>query len=975
MSGSLDFLSRLWTILQDRARTVVAVALERRDVLPRHLNAQLRLAEFRLRSELDLDAYAWRDSDVGGSTDATHVLGFGSEISREGALILDKGLPLAVRHFIDGGAKTKHMDYLAVAPAELVGSDVRRVVRCRGRVVARGLLPCSNPTSDVYCPSYYTVSTWAVRKLTLQELFRTFRLPVGMDGPLLAGLSGYRQGSALPFEQLPTPDFLLAVFRRLWGDSGGGGFTKVELEDVHSRDSSPLVEPPTAEEDFPPHEDFPLVGEQDSVSTGAASAGMTAEETNNAPPPDNDVDTAPCSSDSGSEYDIDISWDDEDQESEDWNLEFELDSDLDSDLWSRYDAGVDEDSAIPSLISDDDSTVSLASDVTLAAAVEPHEVDPARLIANPGPPFSVGDHITCDWANLPLAGAEVTMADHPRYTLEMEDGTPLSTTMDKAHLIPTWRWEEDPRSSTSNRAATELESEVKRGSFGVRICAQVESLRRIREEKEYAKAVKADDAEVPVALWSQRISAPGVDPERKERALGALRRLGFRWFMRSLRRDCFDFLRFTHGDDWFKGARSTELGAESALGRDVRIVRTILWHATHTNWFEYGAGSRLAFFRFPLKYSRIARDGVPINFETEGPTSMAAQPHISDPATRSRVKDKLRKVLRRKYVLRTCRKIKSLIKYFAVPKGEDDIRMVYDATANGLNDAVWVPTFWMPTVWSLIRTLDTDSWMTDRDIADMFLNFQLHPTIIPYAGVDLGPLHEDEGDQGIPRWAVWDRMLMGFSGSPYGAVKLGLVVEEVCRGNRHITGEKGGRELNPFQWREIRLNLPGSDGYDPRMSWVSKLRADGMVACDLATFMDDERVSGPTAELTWQASHVLASRQSYLGVQDAARKVRPCSQTPGAWAGSVVHVVPELGVCALLSQANWDKSGLAALRPNLLGRQVMSWPLARVTWGCRTRPARSGLAVKPRVPGPVVWSTWCLSWGFVPFYLRLIGTR
>ena len=168
MSGSLDFLSRLWTILQDRARTVVAVALARRDVLPRHLNAQLRLAEFRLRSELDLDAYAWRDSDVGGSTDATHVLGFGSEISREGALILDKGLPLAVRHFIDGGAKTKHMDYLAVAPAELVGSDVRRVVRCRGRVVARGLLPCSNPTSDVYCPSYYTVSTWAVRKLTLR---------------------------------------------------------------------------------------------------------------------------------------------------------------------------------------------------------------------------------------------------------------------------------------------------------------------------------------------------------------------------------------------------------------------------------------------------------------------------------------------------------------------------------------------------------------------------------------------------------------------------------------------------------------------------------------------------------------------------------------------------------------------------------------------------------------------------------------
>ena len=59
-------------------------------------------------------------------------------------------------------------------------------------------------------------------------------------------------------------------------------------------------------------------------------------------------------------------------------------------------------------------------------------------------------------------------------------------------------------------------------------------------------------------------------------------------------------------------------------------------------------------------------------------------------------------------------------------------------------------------------------------------------------------------------------------------------------------------------------------------------RTDKQIACDLFTFMDDEQVVSPTEELTWQASHVLASKQSYLGIQDAVRKARPCSQTAGA---------------------------------------------------------------------------------------------
>jgi hypothetical protein len=218
------------------------------------------------------------------------------------------------------------------------------------------------------------------------------------------------------------------------------------------------------------------------------------------------------------------------------------------------------------------------------------------------------------------------------------------------------------------------------------------------------------------------------------------------------------------------------------------------------------------------------------------------------------VKDKISKVVKRRYLLTTGINVKSLIKYFAVPKGEDDVRMVYDATANKLNECVWVPSFWLPTIDSLVRALDGESWMTDRDVGDMSLNFQLHRSVVPFTGVDLSSLYEGSDEVGL-RWAVWDRNLMGFAASPYNSIKMALVAEEVCKGNRHEEGVGiDGKELNPFQWMRVRLNLPGLKEYDPCNSWISKLRSDGRVACDLFTFVDDERVTGPDEELTWQAS-------------------------------------------------------------------------------------------------------------------------
>ncbi len=100
----------------------------------------------------------------------------------------------------------------------------------------------------------------------------------------------------------------------------------------------------------------------------------------------------------------------------------------------------------------------------------------------------------------------------------------------------------------------------------------------------------------------------------------------------------------------------------------------------------------------------------------------------------------------------TMENLKSIIRYFAVPKGEEDIRIVYDATASGLNDHVWTPSFWLPTIDSLLRSLDTDSWMADCDIGDMFLNFELHPSAWPFAGVDIAPILEPEELAQVSWW-------------------------------------------------------------------------------------------------------------------------------------------------------------------------------------------------------------------------------
>jgi hypothetical protein len=83
--------------------------------------------------------------------------------------------------------------------------------------------------------------------------------------------------------------------------------------------------------------------------------------------------------------------------------------------------------------------------------------------------------------------------------------------------------------------------------------------------------------------------------------------------------------------------------------------------------------------------------------------------------------------------------------------------------------------------------------MTDRDVGDMFLNYQLHEDVCPYMGIDLSCLYKGPEKAGPRRRAVWDRNLMGFAALPYNFIEMALVAKEVCKSNLRQEWDLMGR--------------------------------------------------------------------------------------------------------------------------------------------------------------------------------------
>jgi hypothetical protein len=169
--------------------------------------------------------------------------------------------------------------------------------------------------------------------------------------------------------------------------------------------------------------------------------------------------------------------------------------------------------------------------------------------------------------------------------------------------------------------------------------------------------------------------------------------------------------------------------------RDIISARDCLARLSNADWWDWSHGSRPVHWKWPTWYQEIIRDGLPIWFISAPKQWRRPQPAGKNSTEHELVKSKLDKFRNSRYVVPG--QVDSLTSFFAVPKGEDDIRMVFDGTKSGLNDSIWVPRFPLPTVATLLRAMEPGYYMSDFDVGEMFLNFVLHESMQALCGIDL----------------------------------------------------------------------------------------------------------------------------------------------------------------------------------------------------------------------------------------------
>jgi hypothetical protein len=412
------------------------------------------------------------------------------------------------------------------------------------------------------------------------------------------------------------------------------------------------------------------------------------------------------------------------------------------------------------------------------------------------------------------------------------------------------------------------------------------------------KATKSDDAPAPIHLFDDRIfKALGIgnaESVEATTALEVLRRFSLRVWKRKVR---------SSFSAWLRGYQRSTEGLGTVDQGMIRAGWDACRRADGASCWDWDVGSALLFWRWPEAYQRESWEGVAPRFVAEAPTSKSPQPAYDDEEVRKKVSLKLQKVLDRRYIeVVPDIELASYMYMFDVPKGDSDVRIVYDGSKSGFNDATWAPWFALPTVETMSRTILPSGWCGDRDFGEMFLNFPLHPLARMYCGVDLsklslGNVERVEKNHFVGRWT---RNAMGLKSSPY------LAVQAATRVKRKFLGDQFDSD-NPFNWIKCILNLPGSVGYNPTMPWIRKVRGDGLIATDLHIYVDDVRITGTSQELVWNAGSRVAKLCCFYGLQDAPRKLREPSQEPGAWAGSVVATSKGI-VTKFVTKERWQKT-------------------------------------------------------------------
>ena len=403
-------------------------------------------------------------------------------------------------------------------------------------------------------------------------------------------------------------------------------------------------------------------------------------------------------------------------------------------------------------------------------------------------------------------------------------------------------------------------------------------------DPDYSVATKADNAKVDVSLWDREVGiilGLGKITTALTKACALLRKRMFSWWRKNLTLECVQYLR---KEGWKK--------------RDVEAARECVSRAGRSTFMEWADGSRLFFWRWPREFRDDARDGMKLWYNSPTQRWFGTSTPADSLEAELKMRDKEEKLISRRYLEQGKGVyVESVVPRFAVSKGSDDIRVVWDARKNGVNEHLWAPHFFLPGSQNLEHLLTNQSYQGDMDVGEMFLNFMLHFRDRKHFGVRYFTVDEQGREkQELTRFC---RLMFGSKSSPYAAVQMMYRAMEVMMGDPTD-------QTNIFGWKEVVLNLPGDPQYKPWKPKIAKLTSTGEIAPDAIFYVDDGRAVGASWDSCNRALHRMSSTLNMLGIQDAARKRRPPSKTPGAWAGVVTDTSGKTPTAAL-SEEKWGR--------------------------------------------------------------------
>ena len=136
------------------------------------------------------------------------------------------------------------------------------------------------------------------------------------------------------------------------------------------------------------------------------------------------------------------------------------------------------------------------------------------------------------------------------------------------------------------------------------------------------------------------------------------------------------------------------------LSRDLSVGLKVLEQVLQSSWWEWTFGSSLFFWRWNgAEQQAAAPDGMKTYVHGPLPSGRRGKRIKMKSDIRATVGEKISGMVKRCYLEEG--RVSSSLDYFAIPKGDLDVRVVFDGSSCGLNKALW--TQFLPSVRFLRR--------------------------------------------------------------------------------------------------------------------------------------------------------------------------------------------------------------------------------------------------------------------------------